>query len=385
MAAQSLITVFDLKNTKVTIAQLQSLQAKAKYLPAELQENLIQTLLKEKADILETINDAKPIRLANIEMHGDMHFKISPDSKYVCYVAQKRLAHNERCKPDTLVLIHLPTGKKDLIVDTSSSAFTFTFSPDSSRVIFDKSQRYAYDIARKQTTLCMQNDQSIDDGNKEKITSPSGSQVAGFRHNTVILKDTATGALKRIAYLDKITYVSFADENTLLVGIHKLYNDRFDLLRTDIATQKYLRVAKDLGVLDCNRCLSIDAMLYIGMQTISNKNRHCLLHCDKQTCIKEYSKEELLWLNYAFTPDAAAVIVKGCIPSDNRYYPYLYHTHRAITNNASLDELLALLIAERQRLNNSSIDLGTFIMLSTSRSTRLADIAKARYASFKPV
>lgn len=394
LAAHSCIKAFDPKNTKISIAQLQLMRVQEKQLPAELKEQLKATIIREKADILEEINDAKPVQLSDKEMYtgrsyGDVNFKISPNGQYLCYIAQDRDAYNERCSfADTLVLIHLPTRTQDLIVDPSSSGFTFfTFSPDSTQIIFAKAHRYIYDIARKKTTLCTESQYTLDKDRRANV-SPSGAIRAEVNFNTVILWDVATKKeFKRITYLHRITHVSFANEDTLLVGIYKPYNDRFDLLRTDIATQTDHRMVKDLGVLDCNACLSTDAMLYIGKQTIDQENRHRLLHCDKQSCIKEYSNEALQWLNYAFTPDAAAIIAKGYIPNSTRnapIYPYLYHTHRAITNHASLNELLVLLIAEKQRTNNTGIDIETLLTLKASQSTRLQDIAKERYAAFKP-
>ena len=69
-------------------------------------------------------------------------------------------------------------------------------------------------------------------------------------------------------------------------------------------------------------------------------------------------------------PDGSAIIIKGFYLLDTRYYPYLYYTHRAITNLASLDQLLALFMAERQRKNGTNVDTELINTMGNSESRR---------------
>jgi len=158
LAIHACVNLFNKSNTLARYA----LQAKLLTLPRELQERAKPVLITENRALLEEIIDAKPIRICDKEMHPRSEFKVSPNSEYLCYIAQKRLPNNKRQWPlDTLVLIHLATGTCNYIghpnlsvkIDGAHELGHFSFTPDSKEIFFhdapDKATMYQYNIFRK--------------------------------------------------------------------------------------------------------------------------------------------------------------------------------------------------------------------------------------------
>ncbi len=452
LAACTFADTFDPNNTKHSLDQLHLLRKKARLLPQELQEHVKTTIVKEKAEIFEQINNAKPLRLSDKEIYCDSNFKISPNSEYLCYITQKRLPNNEPQWPvDTLALIHLPSGKENRIVHPQISCGDteighictyFTFSDDSSHIFFHdiltKSNLFTYDIAKKEIAGCNKIPQKIENyvvtNNKKRLInspfvkpildptqnyyishqpaentitintiegtplftlphvtsntggtektlaqfSPSGQQIATVQDKTIALWNFTTRQLfHSLHYHDKVEQFSFADENTLLVGISKK-NRVINLLRNRINSRTWSLIAYNIGKFNHETQLSADSLLYAGPHNSEN----CLVHCLKQTCLKTYPAEPA-WVYHTIIPDGSAIIIKGFYLLDTRYYPYLYYTHRAITNHASLDQLLALFIAERQKKNGMKVDSELINTMGNSESRRLQEIARQRYAVCK--
>jgi hypothetical protein len=219
------------------------------------------------------------------------------------------------------------------------------------------------------------------DGRVTAAFNPEGTLLATTVGTMVTIVNALTGApLKKIEFPHKVGYLSYPNKDHLLAGVLTKPDYWHDLLLTHIETGEYTSLARKIWTPYIPHSLSKDMQLYIGGQYLVDGHGAPdeLYHCGKQETLRNY-RGGPRWLGHLLSPDATSIIIGGVDGETQSIYPHRYATHRDITHNATIGDLLNLLVAQRQYLNNQRVDPLIMEQLKGSQSERIKEIVQQRY------
>ncbi len=387
------------------IKNLSHLRSNIANIPQGIQDILKKEIVLEHANILETINDAQAISLSALEMHPEF-VKISPDSSYVAYIAQKRFHNNRFNLPhDTLVVIHVPTGEEETVYSSElgyqwgdRGFFTsdFMFSQDSASILFKSANpqttqlAWQYHIPSKTLSPCRLDQISpAEEENPTEIVSFDEKIKIRRDSKTVYLDDAQSGeTIRAISYGNTVGDIKFVNKHSFIASVANnwdqyLFDGRTcDLLLTDCTTGDYKILARRVSL---PYELSDDAAFLVGTQHVPSTDCSYipdeLFDCNKQITLRSYKGKNPRWCGHQLSPDATFVLVNGVIRTNglDKLYPHIYYTHRALTNTASLGDIVALLLAEKNYSQREAIPDELMAQLKQSNNANIKDAVSRRY------